>query len=177
DATRRLRTRGVDVPIIALTAATMSGERERCLDAGCNEHLSKPVDEEVLLKAARRYLEERPVRVLLVEDDPDARSATAELLTLLGCHVRAAGNGEKALALAAEHAAATEIAFVDLTLPDMDGYRLIETLRAAGMQQTRFFSLSGREADEARAMACGVERHLLKPVGVSIIRGVLDSVR
>ena len=64
EATRRIRASKTlprnDIPIVALTANAMAGEKERCLEAGMNDYVSKPVKADVLFAALSRWL--KPTR-------------------------------------------------------------------------------------------------------------------
>ncbi|MBT3220311.1 MAG: response regulator [Proteobacteria bacterium] len=54
EATAVIRRKNLEVPIIALTAAAMHGDRDRCLAAGMNDYLTKPVDADQLLQVLTR---------------------------------------------------------------------------------------------------------------------------
>jgi len=55
-ATAQLRAAGYASPIVALTAHAMAGDSDRCLQAGCDAYLSKPISKTLLLEQAGRYL-------------------------------------------------------------------------------------------------------------------------
>ncbi|MGJ3240304.1 MAG: response regulator [Anaerolineae bacterium] len=58
DVVRELRSRGVQTPIIAVTAYAMVGDRERCIEAGCDDYLAKPLPIPRLVEIFQSYQEQ-----------------------------------------------------------------------------------------------------------------------
>jgi CheY-like chemotaxis protein len=57
EATRKIREMGNKVPIIAQTAYAMAEDKKACLEAGCNDYISKPIKREILLSKIAYYLQ------------------------------------------------------------------------------------------------------------------------
>ncbi|MFO8002518.1 MAG: response regulator [Marinilabilia sp.] len=55
-ATREIKKVNPNVPVIAQTAHVMSGEREKCMEAGCDDYLAKPIRLQVLIETLSKFL-------------------------------------------------------------------------------------------------------------------------
>jgi HAMP domain-containing protein/CheY-like chemotaxis protein/signal transduction histidine kinase len=118
-------TRHIPVQII-----TVDDERERGLEQGALAFLTKPVEKQDLEKAfaeIKSYLD-RPVKnLLLVEDDEVQRRSIMELLGNGDIHTTAVGSGAEALA--ALKSQRFECMILDLGLPDMTGFELLNQIQ------------------------------------------------
>jgi CheY-like chemotaxis protein len=110
--------------------------------------------------------------VLIVDDNVDQADSLAALCRLLGHEVHVAYNGEAALEAARR--ARPAIAFLDITLPGMDGYEAARRLRAE-LPRVRLVAVSGRGRDEDRdrALGAGFDHFLLKPLDPKFLESLL----
>ncbi|WP_246262142.1 response regulator [Aromatoleum evansii] len=191
EATRRIRLvedPARRTPIIALTASAMTGDREKCIEAGMDDYLSKPVDRDVLLATLVRWLRREAVkppavaeftgRVLLVDDDPGIREASCGLLEALGCEVKVAASGQEALAVARSDAN-LDLVLMDCRMPGMDGWETSrawrEHERERGQTPTAIVALTAGERDESlqRCREAGMDDFLGKPFSPDELNGLL----
>jgi PAS domain S-box-containing protein len=118
---------------------------------------------------------ERGRRVLIVDDNRDSAETMAQLLEAWGYRTRCAYEGRTAYQLAREwrpHAI-----LLDLGLPEMDGYEVMQRLREGGqLQDTVVAAMTGygSEEDKGRTRAAGFAGHLVKPVDLTELRGLLS---
>ena len=56
EATHEIKKTNPEIPIIAQTAYALAGEKEKILEAGCNDYLSKPIMGKVLLEKIDKYI-------------------------------------------------------------------------------------------------------------------------
>ena len=115
-------------------------------------------------------------RVLIVEDNADAREAWSTLLTSWGYRVEGAGDGERALQLVESFD--PQILLLDLRLPRKDGLAVLRDTRANGWQiPTIVISGEGEIEDAVQSIKLGAYDYLRKPVDPHHLEVLLNNLR
>jgi CheY-like chemotaxis protein len=130
-------------------------------------------------EAAGENAEPRPLadgrlRILVVEDNDDAREMLRTLLDLAGHETYEAADGPEGLRLATE--LKPQVALVDLGLPGFDGLELAGRIRAIpGGDTIELVALTGygQMQDRQRTRAAGFDQHVVKPVDPDTLEKVL----
>jgi CheY-like chemotaxis protein len=118
-------------------------------------------------------------RVLVVEDDDDARDLIEQILNGAGCVVSTASSAFEALERLGE--VRPEVLVSDIGMPDRDGYWLMEQVRALDTHEGRdvpavAVTAYTTPADRSRALTAGFTAHLSKPVRSSELLAVLRDL-
>jgi PAS domain S-box-containing protein len=116
-------------------------------------------------------------RVLVVDDNRDAADSLGVLLTLLGVETRTAHDGTAALEALDEFE--PSVVLLDLAMPVMDGYEVAQRMRQHPHgRHVTLVAVTGwsLDRDRLRSEAYGFDRHLVKPVDLEVLRGLLAEL-
>ena len=107
--------------------ATVDDDRVRGLSLGATEYLVKPIPKEKLAEILNVYNKPIEGEILVIDDDPDSAELIARAAAQLGLRTRRAADGLQGISMIQEDMPAAIV--LDLTLPGMDGFQILETLR------------------------------------------------
>jgi signal transduction histidine kinase/DNA-binding response OmpR family regulator len=114
-----------ETPVIL---ATIVADREMGLAFGAVEHLTKPVDANLLVSTLNAIAGARDREVLIVDDDVATRNLFRRILVREGWHVREASDGKKALAQL--DAKRPTLMLLDIMMPNVDGFDVLKSVRS-----------------------------------------------
>ena len=203
------------IPIIAVTGKATAGERQRCIDAGANDYLPKPVSGGDLLLALGPWLPAAPstgtaaisplaaaaepvvdgnghrsgrgkpggqdysaidgVKILVVDNDLRNIFAMTALLKRGHADVTIVESGADALA-ALEQIPDMDIVLMDVTMPVMDGYDTIRSIRRIDhFKSLPIIAVTGKATagERQRCLDAGATDYVPKPVDTAELLAVL----
>lgn len=115
------------------------------------------------------------LRVLLVDDHDDLRAMLGLLLERKGGYaVETAASGKQALDLAERFA--PHLIISDIAMPGMDGYTMLDEMKARDLAPFKAIALSGSEADHHKHSDSPYDAHLVKPVDFAILFDTIDRL-
>ncbi len=173
-----------NVPILVVTADLLPATRGRCMQAGANRFLSKPLSLRKLAAELDAWMPgvgpDEPLgaaRVLVVDDDPINRALLVYKLSRLGLDCTETASVTQATRLLTTQV--FDVALIDQQLRDGDGCRIVTELRASDSRSpnrsVRVLMVTGQDDDEfaKSARVCGADATLTKPVDLAELEAAL----
>ena len=183
-ATRLLMLTAVDIPITSKTQQRVGFELQ----------CPKPIRQSQLPDTLRTLMDEqqpaaegelaagavagagaRPLRVLVVEDQPVNQELMQLMLRPLGCEVTLTSSAEEALDLLRERV--QDVVFMDCLMPGMDGYAATAAIRRREPDDRHVVIIAMTalivEGERERCLAAGMDDFLSKPVSEAILKNTL----
>jgi CheY-like chemotaxis protein len=188
---------GLSVPIIMLRSAGSPGDAVRRQRSGIPAYLNKPVRQEELLTAIRAVVDastlpalaenapmpiataRESLRILVAEDNLVNQALIRRLMEKAGHTVRVANNGHEVLGAAQQ--GDYDLIFMDIQMPDMDGFTATEAIRekerrVGGHIPIVAMTAHAMKGDEEKCMAAGMDGYVSKPIDRAKLFAVIAEV-
>jgi len=185
-----------DTAIIMLTAAGQRSDAARC-ELQFTSHLTRPVGQAELLDAILRVTSskspeakpasvtpeslrnERPLRILLAEDNSVNQLLASRMLERQGHIVVTTGNGREALERLESEA--FDLVLMDIQMPEMDGFEATAALRkkeeATGAHiPIVAMTAHAMQGDRERCLAAGMDGYISKPISIKKLLPIIQDV-
>jgi two-component system, sensor histidine kinase and response regulator len=186
--------------IMMLTSAGHRGDAARCQELGVAAYLLKPIRQSELREAIARALGAKEkegvislitrfslqdgldpsdfLRVLLVEDNAVNQRLASRLLEKRGHRVVVTANGFEALA--ALEKGGFDLVFMDVQMPEMDGFEATAAIRkrekpGAKHQEVIALTAHAMKGDQERCLAAGMDGYLSKPIRAQELDAILEA--
>jgi CheY-like chemotaxis protein len=177
------------IPLIAVTALAMVGDRDKMLTAGFNGYISKPINPETFVREVEAFLGSAdkpprqfvpspaaelpkrpptpaPATILVVDNSPVNLSLMQSTLEPFGYHVIYAHSANEALALARQ--TPLDLILSDVHMPGLDGYALIKAVKAdPRLRNIPFAFISSAvwpDQDTSMGLSLGAIKFIIRPI-------------
>lgn len=139
----------------------------------------KTVEATPAIRTIASHADLQGLRVLVVDDEPDARELLGTILSYAGARVSSVASADEALSLLATEP--FDVLLSDIAMPLHDGYELIRRVRQLPSDSARNIPAAALTAyarieDRAQAMAAGYQLHVTKPVDPAELTQVVASL-
>ena len=131
-----------------------------------------------MLSGPKETAKPSPLRILIVDDNPDSTASLSMLLDMVGNETRTADDGLNAVIAAEEFL--PDVVLLDIGLPKLNGYEACRRIREQHWGKNMVLVAVtgwGQDEDRRKSREAGFDAHLVKPIDYAALTQLLASIR